>query len=314
MLLLQSLSLVTLAYIVHATSYADLDLMRDLQYIYRLDKFGKSPSEYFPNSIYPSADEDSYPINNMADNGIDKSLPISEYFSESGYPANEANAYPDNNMADDSWVDMYPDVVGDTAPKEARDYGEAALRDQEYMKQLPISGYQFISGGTGRDEEPTEVKTDKVLPAYCTPPNPCPQGYTGSDDCVKVFENSPDNNRRMMAEQDCPCDAEHMLSCPPGKKTIDPKSGLLNTDDLGALQDEMSSLDMDLSDNYSQKRHMLVSKKSPHLIKKREERDYMYSLMHNDEGIEAALNNPYFAGIPKHVAAKKHSNSKFNIK
>jgi len=41
---------------------------------------------------------------------------------------------------------VYQDPLGAVAPKEARDYGEAALRDQEYMKQLPISGYQFISG------------------------------------------------------------------------------------------------------------------------------------------------------------------------
>lgn len=24
-----------------------------------------------------------------------------------------------------------------------------------------------------------QVKTDAALPAYCTPPNPCPNGYTG---------------------------------------------------------------------------------------------------------------------------------------
>lgn len=45
------------------------------------------------------------------------------------------------------WQDIaYPDTVDGPAPKEARDYGEAALRDQEYTKQLPLSGYQFISG------------------------------------------------------------------------------------------------------------------------------------------------------------------------
>lgn len=50
-------------------------------------------------------------------------------------------------MMGDKWEDIaYPDTVEELAPKEARDYGEAALRDQEYMKQLPLSGYQFISG------------------------------------------------------------------------------------------------------------------------------------------------------------------------
>ena len=36
----------------------------------------------------------------------------------------------------------------------------------------------YFTGGTGR-QDPVDVKTDKVLPAYCTPPNPCPKGYTG---------------------------------------------------------------------------------------------------------------------------------------
>lgn len=42
--------------------------------------------------------------------------------------------------------DYYPDPMAMGSPKEARDYGEAVLRDQEYMSQLPISGYQYISG------------------------------------------------------------------------------------------------------------------------------------------------------------------------
>lgn len=66
---------------------------------------------------------------------------------------------------------------------------------------------------------------------------------------MKDFENSPDNNRRILEEQDCPCDAEHMLSCPPGKKTIDPKSGFVSdgidsdVTDLGSL-DSLDNMDM----------------------------------------------------------------------
>lgn len=62
---------------------------------------------------------------------------------------------------------------------------------------------------------------------------------------MKDFENSPDNNRRLLEEQDCACDAEHMLSCPPGKKTIDPKSGFVSDGidtDVGDL-DSLDSLD-----------------------------------------------------------------------
>ena len=52
-----------------------------------------------------------------------------------------------DNKIDADWQDIaYPDAEDNSSPKEARDYGEAALRDQEYMKQLPLSGYQFISG------------------------------------------------------------------------------------------------------------------------------------------------------------------------
>merc|ERR1711874_861584 len=40
-----------------------------------------------------------------------------------------------------------------------------------------------------------------VLPAYCDPPNPCPQGYTAEDGCIE-------------ASQNCMCDSEHMFSCP----------------------------------------------------------------------------------------------------
>ena len=57
----------------------------------------------------------------------------------------------------------------------------------------------------------------------------------GEDDCVRDFENTPENNRRIMNEQDCPCDAEHLLSCPLGKTTIDPKSGVFSDDPLDEL-------------------------------------------------------------------------------
>lgn len=239
---------------------------------------------------------------------LQQTLPLSDYYQDDPYSAKMS----------DEWNVAYPDTLSD--PKEPRDYGEAALRDQEYMKQLPISGYQFISGGTGRQEDPSEVKTDKVLPAYCTPPNPCPHGYTGEDNCVKDFENSPENNRRILEGQDCPCDAEHMLSCPPGKKTIDPKSGFVsdgidtvdNTDSLSSLGALGSSDDIDLSENpylsMDTKRQKLVAKKSPHFIKKRDNSErfedmFPFSLEDELEGIY----NPYLDGVPKNVAAKKQA-------
>jgi hypothetical protein len=38
--------------------------------------------------------------------------------------------------------------------------------------------------------------------------------WLADDNCVETFENTLDNNRRLLKQQDCPCDAEHMWSCP----------------------------------------------------------------------------------------------------
>uniref|UniRef100_K1P8Z6 WD repeat-containing protein 27 n=1 Tax=Magallana gigas TaxID=29159 RepID=K1P8Z6_MAGGI len=104
-------------------------------------------------------------------------------------------------------------------------FSEASIRDQEYQENSPLWGYQSVSGGTGDGKDnPKQVKTDKVLPAYCNPPNPCPIGYTSDDNCVENFENSPDNNRKLMKQQECPCDKEHMFSCP-SDTSISTKSG-----------------------------------------------------------------------------------------
>ncbi|XP_053393942.1 uncharacterized protein LOC123545172 [Mercenaria mercenaria] len=236
---------------------------------------------------------------------LQKTIPVSSYYPEDPY----------NDKIADDWDVVYPDTISD--PKEPRDYGEAALRDQEYMKQLPISGYQFISGGTGK-EDPVEVKTDKVLPAYCTPPNPCPFGYTGEDNCVKDFENTPEKNRQILEEQDCPCDAEHMLSCPPGKKTIDPKSGFVSdgmgsadNTDLGSLGSLGSADDLNLSENpyfsLDTKRQKLVAKKSPHFIKKRDNSERFQDMFpfNLEEDLDDV--NPYFFGQPKSIASKKQA-------
>lgn len=49
--------------------------------------------------------------------------------------------------------------------------------------------------------------------------------YASADDnCVENFENSPDNNRKLMKQQECPCDKEHMFSCP-SDTSISTKSG-----------------------------------------------------------------------------------------
>lgn len=50
-----------------------------------------------------------------------------------------------------------------------------------------------------------------MLPAYCEPPNPCPVGFTASDNCLDDFENSAEFSRNFQAQQQCLCDREHMF-------------------------------------------------------------------------------------------------------
>ena len=52
------------------------------------------------------------------------------------------------------------------------------------------------------------------MPAYCDPPNPCPNGYTAKDGCIEDFENTSDFSRNYQARQNCLCDSEHMFNCP----------------------------------------------------------------------------------------------------
>lgn len=54
--------------------------------------------------------------------------------------------------------------------------------------------------------------------------NRCLTYISADDNCVVNFENSPDNNRKLMKQQECPCDKEHMFSCP-SDTSISTKSG-----------------------------------------------------------------------------------------
>lgn len=166
-------------------------------------------------------------------------------------------------------------------------FSEASIRDQEYQENSPLWGYQSVSGGTGDGKDnPKQVKTDKVLPAYCNPPNPCPIGYTSDDNCVENFENSPDNNRKLMKQQECPCDKEHMFSCP-SDTSISTKSG----PSLDSVIEQLGNMENNAYMSTNEKRKSLVAKKSPHLVKREAEQ----------------ARNPYFDGPHNKVAAKKGS-------
>lgn len=99
-----------------------------------------------------------------------------------------------------------------------------STRDGEYLQHSSLWGHQYLSGGAGEGKQhlrpdgklnnPHQVKTDATLPAYCTPPNPCPYGYTAEDGCLEEFENTASFSREFQAAQDCMCDQEHMFKCP----------------------------------------------------------------------------------------------------
>ncbi|XP_062126826.1 neuroendocrine protein 7B2 [Drosophila sulfurigaster albostrigata] len=93
-----------------------------------------------------------------------------------------------------------------------------SLRDQEFMQHSSLWGHQYVTGGMGEGQSRynTIVKTDASLPAYCNPPNPCPEGYdmeTMGGNCINDFQNTAIYSREFQAAQDCTCDNEHMFDC-----------------------------------------------------------------------------------------------------
>ena len=46
-----------------------------------------------------------------------------------------------------------------------------------------------------------QSKTDKALPAYCNPPNPCPVGKTGESICKKKKDGERERDREREIER-----------------------------------------------------------------------------------------------------------------
>ncbi|XP_030568132.1 uncharacterized protein LOC115767900 [Drosophila novamexicana] len=93
-----------------------------------------------------------------------------------------------------------------------------SLRDQEFLQHSSLWGHQYVSGGMGEvpNRYNTIVKTDASLPAYCNPPNPCPEGYDmeqQAGNCISDFDNTAIYSREFQAAQECTCDSEHMFDC-----------------------------------------------------------------------------------------------------
>ncbi|XP_003690692.1 uncharacterized protein LOC100863203 isoform X1 [Apis florea] len=97
-----------------------------------------------------------------------------------------------------------------------------SIRDQEYLQHSSLWSHQHITNNDKVNDrqriKPGSVKNIKdekenALPAYCTPPNPCPVGYTSKNNCIVNFENTAAFSRDYQSAQDCMCDTEHMLDC-----------------------------------------------------------------------------------------------------
>lgn len=100
-----------------------------------------------------------------------------------------------------------------------------SIRDQEYLRHSTLWSHQHVNDyyrgndrhrmqGAGRIKGGKNEKTENALPAYCTPPNPCPIGYTSENNCLVEFENTATFSRHYQSIQDCMCDTEHMADCP----------------------------------------------------------------------------------------------------
>jgi len=124
------------------------------------------------------------------------------------------------------YEDDLTEPAGDGFGMTDYDYKQAApsLRDQEFLQHSSLWGNQYMTGGAGEGSQHLRpegsiknqqvTKTDGVLPAYCEPPNPCPLGYTASDGCLEIFENTAAFSRQYQSRQQCMCDTEHMFNCP----------------------------------------------------------------------------------------------------
>ncbi|XP_076303747.1 secretogranin_V domain-containing protein 7B2 [Lasioglossum baleicum] len=98
-----------------------------------------------------------------------------------------------------------------------------SIRDQEYLRHSSLYSHQRMNNKDsygrqkikpGSTKSIKEEKPENTLPAYCTPPNPCPIGYTSENNCILNFVNTAAFSRDYQSAQDCMCDSEHMLNCP----------------------------------------------------------------------------------------------------
>uniref|UniRef100_A0A1I7XV92 Neuroendocrine protein 7B2 n=1 Tax=Heterorhabditis bacteriophora TaxID=37862 RepID=A0A1I7XV92_HETBA len=177
------------------------------------------------------------------------------------------------------------------------DFIDLISRDAENVPEPIAFGSKYITGGAGEGEQKLreeggfqqrqEVKSDNVLPAYCEPPNPCPNGYTMADGCIEKFENSAEFSRNYQAHQRCICDQEHMFNCAE-KEASDVGASLQQLLDANGLHRNM------IAKKFHEKRS------SDELTPRRKRSVSIMDDSHN------YIVNPYLQGEPLKTMSKKN--------
>jgi len=166
--------------------------------------------------------------------------------------------------------------------------------------------FQYMTGGAGEGVQwlkpegtvhnKQEVKTDRYLPAYCDPPNPCPVGFTAEDGCDPSPREkfTADYSKLYQASQECHCDREHNYGCSSSQSKN--KSVAREKDDL--LKNNLRDLARMFSDvDQEQKRggetHLSTQKIRENLNN------------HSNNKFSSSRSNPYLVGEPLKRVAKK---------
>lgn len=187
------------------------------------------------------------------------------------------------------------------------------IRDQEYLQHSSLWGHQYVAGGAGEGKQRLkpdgsiknvhEVKSDSVLPAYCDPPNPCPVGYTGDEDCLDNFVNTAEFSRQYQSSQDCMCDTEHMFDCPSTSRQ-DEINALAQSIQNEGLSDQ--AIDK-IMENLQGQHKSLVAKKHHNPSQLGYLRD-LRSMTNKHRASVKEAENPYLKGEKLPIVAKKGSN------
>lgn len=189
----------------------------------------------------------------------------------------------------------------------------AIIRDSEHIQHSSHAGVQHDHGDSDNLEDhltlgnavsslkAADMKTDKALPAYCHPTNPCPKGFTSDDGCQEDVSDTAEAQKAWIsALQDsgeCTCDREHMFDCPDSKPAGD-NSGINSVVD-NLLSDKAAATYMS-----GEERQTLVAKKSPRFKRSLSKNNIERELKVVSE-TSRKRNNPYLSGEKLRRVAKK---------